>query len=76
MNELNKIKRAYYQNLAECNIDHYLNWFDRQIQLHKQAIRRWPHERAIFTRMINQCEQAKQKMIAEHQQAKQEATTE
>ncbi|WP_394230166.1 hypothetical protein [Shewanella colwelliana] len=61
----------YHDQLkAEMDLTHFIAWFDKQIALHKQAILRWPHERATYTRLINQCEQAKQKMINEQRTLK------
>ena len=67
--------QQYHDQLkAEMDIAHFINWFDKQIALHKQAILRWPHERATFTRLISQCEQAKQNMINDQQALKLKVT--
>jgi hypothetical protein len=60
-------QQHYDQFLAEQDLTWALEWFEKQIQSHHQAIKCWPHERATFTRLIALNEQAKQRMISEHQ---------
>ncbi|MGE6647974.1 hypothetical protein ACQKE0_01695 [Shewanella colwelliana] len=68
--------QQYHDQLkAEMDLTHFIAWFDKQIALHRQAILRWPHDRATFTRLINQCEQAKQTMLADQQALKLKVTT-
>lgn len=67
--------QQYHDQLkSEMDLTHFIEWFDKQIAMHKQAILRWPHERATFTRLISQCEQAKQNMINDQQALKQRVT--
>ncbi|WP_152831543.1 hypothetical protein [Shewanella sp. YLB-07] len=59
-------QQHYDQLLAEQDLTWALEWFEKQIQSHLQAIKCWPHERATFNRLIALNEQAKQRMIEKH----------
>lgn len=62
--------RQYHDQLkAEQDLTLTLSWFDTQIESHKKAIEQWPHERATFTRLIEQCGIAKQTLINEQHAA-------
>lgn len=67
---MQSLKQARDQLKAEMDLTPFLDWFDAQIVLHKQAIARWPHERETFSRLIRQCELAKQTMISQQQALK------
>ena len=61
-------RKQYYEELkATSDIAPFVDWFDKKVESYHQAIKCWPQEQAIFERLIMDCEQAKQKMISEHQ---------
>ncbi|GIU22119.1 hypothetical protein [Shewanella sp. MBTL60-007] len=71
MNSLEQLRQYHALLKASVSIKPFINWFDSQIEIHQQAIERWPHERSTFERLISQCEQAKQKVMRDHQVANQ-----
>ncbi|GIU15690.1 hypothetical protein TUM4261_33090 [Shewanella sp. c952] len=65
---LDSQRKQYYDQLkASSDIAPFIDWFDMKVESYYQAIKCWPQEQAIFERLIKDCEQAKKKMISEHQ---------
>ena len=61
-------RKEYYNQLkASSDIAPFIDWFDKKVESYHQAIKCWPQEQDTFERLIIDCEQAKQKMINEHQ---------